>query len=230
MRLPIKPIAALLVLSTAALAVHASPRSELPGLIACHEALDGRSDGESNKLHIGNPTPIALPSKGKIYFYTHNKSGYSTSVLDGKTYLGKKIVLKVQDEDKPFYQSISIDTDKNPNHKPAYPVIGGNGEPTPEEMKAGTVTPSDLLTNDVVQAMKDEVLLRWKNLEYAFDSDHLDGTAKAFLACRQVESDPLQKQLDQVRKQKAVLNKKLNQMEKDSKNVPNPNSPNPGKK
>jgi hypothetical protein len=109
-----------------------------------------------------------------------------------------------------------------------------------KDIKAGTVTPSDLLTQETIDAMKAEVLLRWKQLEYALDSDHVDGTASAVVLCSKIDSDLLQNQLKSVRSTKGKsieevkkirkLNDKISKLEGSSKDTVSPNKSHTGGK
>jgi hypothetical protein len=58
-------------------ALAATASEEIKLIIACNEAMDGKSSGASEKLAFDSTTPIAYVATKKIYFLT-DKSIYST--------------------------------------------------------------------------------------------------------------------------------------------------------
>jgi hypothetical protein len=79
---------------------------ELTNIIQCHEALDGKSEGQTQKLGYDSATPFTLADGKKLYFVTDA----SISVLEN-TFQGKTLLIHLKEKDKDFYRQMAINTD-----------------------------------------------------------------------------------------------------------------------
>ncbi|AFY02022.1 hypothetical protein [Bdellovibrio bacteriovorus] len=174
--------------------IHASASQELSQVIACHEALDGKSDARTFKLETTSPTPFTLISGKRIYFITD----HSVSVLDHK-YANQSMTVKLEEKGQPFYRTINFQKDGT--------VGNVSFEDTTKEAKAQAVTPKAQLDPDSIALIKKELLRQMNSVtgEYQNKYDPED-TLHALNICRQVESKELAASID---KQSAFYEKLL---------------------
>lgn len=174
--------------------VPALASQELAQIIACHEALDGKSDSRTFKLETTSPTPFTLISGKRIYFITDQ----TINVLDHK-YANQSMTVKLEEKGQPFYRTINFQKDG---------TIGNvSFEEAPREAKAQAVTPKAQLDPDSIALLKKELLRQMNSVtgEYQNKYDPED-TLHALNICRDVESKELAASID---KQSAFYEKLL---------------------
>ncbi|WP_374033365.1 hypothetical protein ACES2I_11265 [Bdellovibrio bacteriovorus] len=178
---------------------HTWASQELAQVIACHEALDGKSDSRTFKLEVTSPTPFTLISGKRIFFITSD----SIHVLDHK-YAGQSMTVKLEEKGQPFYRTINFQNDG---------TIGNvSFEDTTKEAKAQAVSPKSQLDPDSIALLKKELLRQMNSVtgEYQNKYDPED-TLHALNICRKVESKELQASID---KQSAFYEKLLHRKSK----------------
>ncbi|CAE80202.1 hypothetical protein predicted by Glimmer/Critica [Bdellovibrio bacteriovorus HD100] len=167
---------------------------ELAQIIACHEALDGKSDSRTFKLEVTSPTPFTLISGKKIYFITDQ----SVSALEHK-YAGQSMTVKLEEKGQVFYRTISFQKDG---------TIGNvSFDETTPEAKAQAVSARAQLDPDSIALLKKELLRQMNSVtgEYQNKYDPED-TLHALNICRQIKSKELEESID---KQSAFYEKLL---------------------
>ncbi|WP_374029898.1 hypothetical protein [Bdellovibrio bacteriovorus] len=175
-------ICSFLFLGLFSLQAHAS--QELNQLIQCHEALDGKSEGQSNKLSIETPTPILVPSGKKLYFVTQ-KSIYVTD----NTFADKDVVIRLENHPAPFFRKLSFRKNGELGNIDYAEVTS--------DQKKNAVEPRAALDDKSLSVVKKDLLKRMNSVmgEYQNKYDPQD-TLDALLKCRNVSSSELQKSLD----------------------------------
>lgn len=167
---------------------------ELTSVIACHEALDGKSDSRTFKLETTSATPFTLIHAKKIYFVTDS----SIHVLDHK-YADQKMTVKLEEKGQAFYSTISFQKDGS--------IANVSFEDTTAEAKSQAVTPRAQLDPNSIALLKKELLRQMNSVtgEYQNKYDPED-TLHALNICRDVESKELAASID---KQSAFYEKLL---------------------
>ncbi|WP_413288307.1 hypothetical protein [Bdellovibrio sp. HCB337] len=158
------------------------PAVELANIIKCHEALDGKSEGQTQKLTYEASTPIVL-SHGKNLFFTTDTSIY---VLENK-YQGKSLLIHLKNNDKDFYREMAV---------------GKNGriglvsyDEVLETKEAVDPTPS--LDSESLLLLKKDILHRVDSMttEYQNKFDPKD-TMDALKICESIQFPGLQKSIE----------------------------------
>lgn len=160
--------------------------SELSDIIQCHEDLDGRSDGNSQKLSMDQATPFALSDGDRLYFVTKD----SISYVDTTPYRSKDLVVHLREEGKDLYKKVGLDQKGHVSNIPFGSAVDARG----------AVDARAQLTSQALDLLKKELVLRWQQPEYAGDADHIAGTKKAIEECEKVPSKELHKELAKARK------------------------------
>jgi len=194
-----------ILISLAALPIFASPASELPEIVRCHQALDKVSEGLSEGLSVDKVTPIALAAGNKVFFLTQ-KSIYSVKKAPNQT-----MTVEIDDPPTPaLYRKMDIQKDGS---------IGGvSYEEVQNKSSAVLATPA--LDDDILNLFKKELVARAKNLTSAdmYDNaNHPEDVIKALDACDKVQSPEFQQV---VNKQIAYFQKKLSPGAPGQKNLP----------
>lgn len=158
------------------------PTVELANIIKCHEALDGKSVGQTQKLTYEASTPIVL-SHGKNLFFTTDTSIY---VLENK-YQGKSLLIHLKNNDKDFYRQ--MDVKKNG-------TIGLISYDNVLETKEA-VDPKPSLDTESLMLLKKDILLRVDSMtkEYQNKFDPKD-TMDALKICESIQYPGLQKSIE----------------------------------
>lgn len=173
-----------LILSATAYAAAAESdsSSELTNIIKCHEALDGKSEGQTQKLTYEASTPIVL-AHGKNLFFTTDTSVY---VLENK-YEGKSLLIHLKNNDKDFYREMDIG--KNGR-------IGSISYDEVLETK-DAVEPTVKLDSETLTLLKKDLLQRVDSMknEYQNKFDPKD-TMDALKICEAVQFPGLKKSIE----------------------------------
>ncbi|MBS1970844.1 MAG: hypothetical protein JSU04_11080 [Bdellovibrionales bacterium] len=178
-----KALLALALLGTSQFAVSsalaAAASDEIKLIIACNEAMDGKSSGVTDKLAFDSTTPIAYVATKKIYFLT-DKSIYS---LENK-YRDQDIVVHLTNNDKDFYRKLNINKD------------GKIGNISYDEIKdkKDALEPKAQLDEDTLGLFKKDLITRVNSMqgEYQNKFDPQD-TLNAIKICDEVKSPEMQK-------------------------------------
>jgi hypothetical protein len=173
-----------------AFAVTAS--DEITKIVACHEAMDGKSSGATDKLAFDSATPIAYAATKKIYFLT-DKSIYS---LENK-YQGQDITVHLIDKDKDFYRKFDVRKD------------GKIGTISFNEIKdtKSALEPKAQIDEDTLGHFKKDLVTRVNSMpgEYQNKFDPQD-TLNAINVCAEIKTPEMQKAVE---KQTAYYSKLL---------------------
>jgi hypothetical protein len=174
-----KALLALALLGAANNTLAATASDEIKLIIACHEALDGKSSGVTEKLAYDSATPVAYVATKKIYFLT-DKSIYS---LENK-YRDQDIVIHLTNNDKDFYRRLNINKD------------GKIGNIAYDEIKdtQGALEPKAQLEEDTLGLFKKDLVTRMNSMqgEYQNKFDPQD-TLHAIKVCEELKSLEMQK-------------------------------------
>lgn len=148
-------------------------------IINCHEALDGKSAGSTDKLTFDAATPIAYATNKKIYFLTDK----SISVLDNKFH-GKDLVIHLTNSDKDFYRKMDIRKD------------GKIGSINFDEIKDqnSALEPKAQLDEETLGLFQKDLVARVNSMrgEYQNKFDPQD-TLNAIKTCDEIKSPEMQK-------------------------------------
>lgn len=173
---------------TAALA-----HEEIDAIVKCHEALNEKSAGRTEKLSLDSATPVALV-QGKRLFFLTDSSIYSLE----NTYRGKDILIHLKEKGQDFYRKMEIR--KN----------GQIGNMSYDQITdtANAIEPKVSLDKESLMLFKQDLLRRVKSTygEYQTrtDSEAVKKTIDALSACEDIQIDGMKKS---VAAQKAVYEK-----------------------
>lgn len=147
-------------------------------IINCHEALDGKSAGNTDKLTFDAATPIAYATPKKIYFLTDK----SISVLDN-TFQEKDLTIHLTNNDKDFYRKMEIRKD------------GKIGSINFDEIKdtKTAIEPKAQLDEDAIALFQKDLIARVNSMqgEYQNKFDPQD-TLNAIKTCDEIKSPEMQ--------------------------------------
>jgi len=171
-----------LFFSSVAFAAENLTLSELSDIIQCHEALDGKSEGQTQKLGYDSATPFTLAQGKKLYFVTDT----SVSVLDN-TFQGKNLLIHLKEKGKDFYRQMAINAE------------GRIESISFDEIYDTTVSsePQLSLNDDTLNLFKKDILHRVdsmaEELQNKFDAKD---TLAALKTCEAVKLPELKKSLE----------------------------------
>lgn len=158
--------------SSAAMALE-NTQGEINVIIQCHEAMDGKTDGRTEKLSLTSPTPLALVQSGRIFFLTSD-SIYSLK----NTYHKKDLLIHLKDKGEDFYRKMEIRKD------------GTIGTMSFDEIKDGkeAIEPTVSLDEASLKLFKNDLLRRVKSItgEYQNKYDPQD-TLNALERCKDIQ-------------------------------------------
>lgn len=162
-----------------------SASQELAALTRCHEALNDKSAGRSEKLNTDQATPILISSGKNIYFFTE-KSIY---VLENK-FADKEIVVKIDEAGNSFFRKINIK--KN----------GSLGSISFQDLtsleKQNALIARAQLDSNSLEILKKDLITRMKSVSGEYQNKYApQETIEALNQCVSVKSPELQKSLDQ---------------------------------
>lgn len=187
-----KVLLGLVLVCSTSTAMAATASEELKKVIQCHEALDGKSSGNTEKLSYESATPFALPATKKIYFVT-DKSIYS---IEDK-FQGKDLLIHLIDKDKDFYRKMAITSS------------GKIGSISYDEIKdkKDAQEPKAQLDDEILGLFKKDLVRRVSSMmgEYQNKYDPQD-TLNAINICNEIKSPEMQKAVE---KQTAFYEKLL---------------------
>ncbi|UXR63425.1 hypothetical protein EZJ49_10095 [Bdellovibrio bacteriovorus] len=188
-------------LSTMALVFLALPAfasQELKNLIACHEALDGKSEARTQKLNLESPTPFVLNANKKLYFFTDTSVG----VLPN-TYANKSLVVQLTEKQKPFYRALQFQKNGDVGNISFQDVTA--------EQKATSEAPKAQLDESSLKILKKELLRQMNSVTGEYQNKYdPSGTIESLNICRKVDLPEMQKSIDKqvAFYEKLVKNKK----------------------
>lgn len=148
-------------------------------IINCHEAMDGKSGGATDKLAFDSATPIAYATAKKIYFLTDK----SISSVEN-TFQGKDLTIHLTNNDKDFYRKMEIRKDGK---------IGTINFDEIKDTKAA-IEPKAQLDEDTLGLFKKDLIARVNSMqgEYQNKFDPQD-TLNAIKICDEIKSPEMQK-------------------------------------
>jgi len=162
----------------------ASPASELPQIIRCHEALDGKSEGHSEKLDLNQPTPIALVSGKKILFVTEDSVYSLDKIADAD------MIVRVETKNGPLYRKLGMTKEG---------AIGRMSTEVSPQQRSTALQPRVALDDGAIEILKKELALRMKTVPNQYQNKYDPaGVIKDLQSCQAVNSHDLQKNLNQV--------------------------------
>lgn len=190
-----------LILNFLAFSVFIGPFSwanqELTTLIRCHEALDGKSEGRSEKLSTTSATPFMIPSGKELYFVTES----SVSVLKND-FADKDIVVRLEEKDGPVFRKIGFRKDGS--------LAVVSFQDLSKEQKQNALSPRSKLDPASLEIIKKDLVKRMNSVTGEYQNKYdPEGTVDALNTCASVKSAELQKSLDkQVAFYKKLVKKK----------------------
>ncbi|NUN06226.1 MAG: hypothetical protein HUU57_10740 [Bdellovibrio sp.] len=165
--------------------------SELDLLLRCHEALVDKVDAQTQKLS-DQPTPFALVSGKKVFFYTHD----SGAILE-KDFAGKTLTVQLTEQNKPFFRTLSFK---------------GNGElasisfqePSLEQKKQSVIA-KDRMDPGTLEVLKKELIRQVGSASAQYQNRYdAEGTLAALSICAAIPSPEMHKA---VKKQSEYFNR-----------------------
>ncbi|KHD89370.1 MAG: hypothetical protein OM95_03065 [Bdellovibrio sp. ArHS] len=162
---------------------YAQTSQELTNIVRCHESLNDKSEGQSQKLGLESPTPIALPWGKTIYFIT-DSSIYS---IEHK-FAGQDVVFHLEDNKTP-YVKMGFQKDGS---------LGGiSYAELSKEEKGKAIAPKAKLDQATLHVFKKELVRRMNSVTGEYQNKYdPQGTIDALSECRKVNDPELQKSLD----------------------------------
>lgn len=169
----------------------ANAASDLVMLLRCHEALVDKADARTQNLS-DQPTPFALVSGKKVYFYTHD----SGAILE-KDFAGKTLTVQLTEKNKPFYRTLSFKANgeiASISFQEASPEQKKQAVPAKDRMDAGTL---EILKKELIRQVS-SVSAEYQN---RYDAQ---GTLAALSVCAEIPSPEMHKA---IQKQNDYFNK-----------------------
>lgn len=159
--------------------------NDLKQLTRCHEALNDKSAGRSEKLNTDQATPILISSGKNIYFFTE-KSIY---VLENK-FEDKDIVVKIEEAGNSFFRKLNIKKDGS---------LGSiSFQDLTTQEKQNALLARAQLDSDSLEILKKDLIKRMQSVSGEYQNRYApQQTIEALNQCLAVKSPELQKSLDQ---------------------------------
>ena len=155
---------------------------DLNEVIQCHEALDGKSEGLTQKLGYDSATPIALVHGKDLYFATSS----GIYILEGRDF-DKGLLIHLKEQDKDFFRQ--MDLDKNGR------ITGMSFDEVQETKEAAE--PKLSLNKESLELFKKDLVTRVASMtgEYQNKFDPKD-TLAALKICEAVNFSDFRKSLE----------------------------------
>lgn len=157
--------------------------SEVGSIVRCHEALNDKSEGKSEKLSMSTATPIMIPAGKNLYFVTE------TSILVLKnTFLNKDVIIRIDEKQSPVFSKINFGKDGS---------FGGiSFQDLTAAEKQSAVTPRAQLDEESLNVVKKELIKRMNSVTGEYQNKYdPQATIDALNVCSEVKSPELQKSL-----------------------------------